>query len=70
LLDAAGDDVAVVVAEVSSFQLALTTTAFAPRRRGAAQRGEDHLDWHGSADAYAAAKARVRTRRGPTRCSW
>jgi len=33
LLDAAGDDVAVVVAEVSSFQLAFTTEAFAPTSR-------------------------------------
>ena len=38
LLDAVDDDVDVVVAEVSSFQLAFTTEAFAPRRRRAPQR--------------------------------
>ena len=65
LLDAAGDDVAVVVAEVSSFQLALTTTAFAPDVAVLLNVAEDHLDWHGAADAYAAAKARVFVHQGP-----
>ena len=59
LLDAAGDDVAVVVAEVSSFQLAFTTDAFAPDVAVLLNVAEDHLDWHGSADAYAAAKAEL-----------
>jgi UDP-N-acetylmuramoylalanine--D-glutamate ligase len=59
LLDAAGDDVAVVVAEVSSFQLAFTTDAFAPDVAVLLNVAEDHLDWHGAADAYAAAKAEV-----------
>jgi UDP-N-acetylmuramoylalanine--D-glutamate ligase len=65
LLDAAGDDVAVVVAEVSSFQLALTTTAFAPDVAVLLNVAEDHLDWHGAVDAYAAAKARVFVHQGP-----
>jgi UDP-N-acetylmuramoylalanine--D-glutamate ligase len=59
LLDAAGDDVAVVVAEVSSFQLAFTTDAFAPDVAVLLNVAEDHLDWHGSAAAYADAKAEL-----------
>ncbi len=59
LLDAAGDDVDVVVAEVSSFQLAFTTDAFAPDVAVLLNVAEDHLDWHGSVDAYAQAKARA-----------
>jgi UDP-N-acetylmuramoylalanine--D-glutamate ligase len=64
LLDAAGDDVAVVVAEVSSFQLAMTTAAFAPDVAVLLNVAEDHLDWHGSAAAYAAAKARIFAHQG------
>jgi len=59
LLDAAGDDVAVVVAEVSSFQLAFTTTSFAPDVAVLLNVAEDHLDWHGSSLAYAEAKRRI-----------
>jgi UDP-N-acetylmuramoylalanine--D-glutamate ligase len=59
LLDAAGDDVAVVVAEVSSFQLAFTTDAFTPDVAVLLNVAEDHLDWHGSAEAYAQAKAEL-----------
>jgi UDP-N-acetylmuramoylalanine--D-glutamate ligase len=59
LLDAAGDDVDVVVAEVSSFQLAFTTDAFAPDVAVLLNVAEDHLDWHGSTDAYARAKAEL-----------
>jgi UDP-N-acetylmuramoylalanine--D-glutamate ligase len=59
LLDAAGDDVDVVVAEVSSFQLAFTSDAFAPDVAVLLNVAEDHLDWHGSADAYARAKAEL-----------
>ena len=54
---AAGDDVDVVVAEVSSFQLAFTTSVFAPDVAVLLNVAEDHLDWHGSVEAYAAAKA-------------
>jgi UDP-N-acetylmuramoylalanine--D-glutamate ligase len=59
LLDAAGDDVDVIVAEVSSFQLAFITDAFAPDVAVLLNVAEDHLDWHGSVDAYAQAKAEL-----------
>ena len=59
LVDAVADPVAVVVAEVSSFQLELTTDAFAPDVAVLLNVAEDHLDWHGSFAAYAHAKARV-----------
>jgi UDP-N-acetylmuramoylalanine--D-glutamate ligase len=65
LLDAADDDVAVVVAEVSSFQLDLTTSAFAPDVAVLLNVAEDHLDWHGTVAAYAAAKARLFEHQGP-----
>ncbi len=65
LLDAAGDDVAVVVAEVSSFQLEFTTDAFAPDVAVLLNVAQDHLDWHGSAEAYAQAKARIFAHQGP-----
>ncbi len=58
LLDAVGDDVDVVVAEVSSFQLAFTQR-FAPRAAALLNLGADHLDWHRTFDAYARAKAGV-----------
>jgi UDP-N-acetylmuramoylalanine--D-glutamate ligase len=59
LLDAAASDARVLVAEVSSFQLACTTEAFRPRVAVLLNVAPDHLDWHGSFDEYAAAKARV-----------
>jgi UDP-N-acetylmuramoylalanine--D-glutamate ligase len=59
LVDAVTDPVDVVVAEVSSFQLELTTDAFAPDVAVLLNVAEDHLDWHGSFAAYAEAKARV-----------
>jgi UDP-N-acetylmuramoylalanine--D-glutamate ligase len=49
----------VVVAEVSSFQLAFTTDAFAPHVAVLLNVAEDHLDWHGSVEAYAQAKAEL-----------
>ena len=52
----------VIAVELSSFQL-----HWAPRVRPAAgvvlNVAEDHLDWHGSMAAYAAAKARALTGR-------
>lgn len=54
-LSAAG---AVVAAEVSSFQLASIET-FRPRVSVILNIAEDHIDWHGSLDAYARAKARI-----------
>jgi UDP-N-acetylmuramoylalanine--D-glutamate ligase len=59
LLDAADADARTLVAEVSSFQLACTTEAFRPRVAVLLNVAPDHLDWHGSFDEYAAAKARV-----------
>ncbi len=64
LLDAVYDDVDVVVAEVSSFQLALTTD-FAPRAAALLNLGADHLDWHRTFDAYARSKARIFAGQGP-----
>jgi len=64
LLDAVYDDVAVVVAEVSSFQLAFTER-FAPRGATILNLGADHLDWHRTFDAYTAAKANVFSKQRP-----
>jgi UDP-N-acetylmuramoylalanine--D-glutamate ligase len=58
LLDAVHDDVDVVVAEVSSFQLRFTET-FRPRVALLLNVAEDHLDWHPSFAGYVAAKARI-----------
>jgi len=60
LLDAVHDDVDVVVAEVSSFQLRFTET-FRPRVAVLLNVAEDHLDWHPSFKDYVAAKARIFT---------
>ncbi len=49
----------VAVAEVSSFQLATVTDAFAPRAAVITNVAADHLDWHRTFDAYARAKAGV-----------
>jgi UDP-N-acetylmuramoylalanine--D-glutamate ligase len=65
LVDAAVDDVDVLVAEVSSFQLELTTPAFVPDVAVLLNVAVDHLDWHGSAEAYVAAKARLFAHQGP-----
>ena len=59
LLEAVGDAVDVVVAEVSSFQLEFTTDAFAPDVAVLLNVAEDHLDWHGSVEAYVRAKAKI-----------
>jgi UDP-N-acetylmuramoylalanine--D-glutamate ligase len=50
--------VEVVVAELSSFQLHFTSSLL-PRAAALLNLAPDHLDWHGSFDAYARAKARV-----------
>ena len=47
-----------LVAEVSSFQLALTET-FHPRAAVLLNITPDHLDWHGSFESYAADKTRI-----------
>jgi len=46
------------VIELSSFQLE-TAGEFEPTAAAVLNLTQDHLDWHGSMDAYAAAKARV-----------
>ncbi|HEY5541225.1 MAG TPA: UDP-N-acetylmuramoyl-L-alanine--D-glutamate ligase [Coriobacteriia bacterium] len=52
------DDVEVLVAEVSSFQLALTET-FQPKVAVLLNITPDHIDWHGSLEAYTADKTRI-----------
>jgi UDP-N-acetylmuramoylalanine--D-glutamate ligase len=64
LLDAVEADVSVIVVEVSSFQLALTTS-FRPTVAAWCNFSPDHLDWHGTIDAYRSAKARVWANAGP-----
>jgi len=49
---------AVWVLELSSFQL-VSTRSLAPDAAVVLNVTQDHLDWHGSLDAYAAAKARL-----------
>ncbi|HEX2047000.1 MAG TPA: UDP-N-acetylmuramoyl-L-alanine--D-glutamate ligase [Acidimicrobiales bacterium] len=61
----ANPEMKVVVAEVSSFQLAFAET-FRPKVAVFLNLAPDHLDWHGDLDAYAAAKARIWARQGPT----
>ncbi|QKV51825.1 UDP-N-acetylmuramoyl-L-alanine--D-glutamate ligase [Comamonas antarctica] len=46
------------VLELSSFQLE-AATGFSPTAAAVLNISQDHLDWHGSLDAYAAAKARI-----------
>ena len=55
---------AVLVAEVSSFQLALTER-FRPKVAVLLNITPDHLDWHGSREAYGADKAKVFANMGP-----
>jgi UDP-N-acetylmuramoylalanine--D-glutamate ligase len=58
LLEAVDDAVDVLVAEVSSFQLAFAET-FRPRVAVLLAVAEDHLDWHGSFDHYVWSKSRI-----------
>lgn len=53
-----------IAVEVSSFQLALIS-AFRPRAACILNIAEDHTDWHGSLEDYAAAKARITENQGP-----
>jgi UDP-N-acetylmuramoylalanine--D-glutamate ligase len=57
-----------VVAEVSSFQLE-STDAFQPRVAAVLNVTPDHLDRHGSFDAYLDAKARIFRNQAPTDCA-
>lgn len=58
------DDVEVFVVECSSFRLAWAER-FAPQVGTWLNLGHDHLNWHRSLDAYAAAKARLWEHQGP-----
>jgi UDP-N-acetylmuramoylalanine--D-glutamate ligase len=58
----------VVVAEVSSFQLE-TIDTFQPRVAAVLNVTPDHLDRHGSFDAYVEAKARIFLNQEPTDCA-
>jgi UDP-N-acetylmuramoylalanine--D-glutamate ligase len=60
---AAREGHAALVVEASSFQLS-TTESFHPQVSILLNLAPDHLDWHGSFDAYAAAKARIFARQG------
>ncbi|HSH22552.1 MAG TPA: UDP-N-acetylmuramoyl-L-alanine--D-glutamate ligase, partial [Acidimicrobiales bacterium] len=66
LVDAVAGDPSldVVVVEASSFGLA-HTERFAPEVGVWLNQAEDHLDWHGTMEAYAEAKARVWAAQGP-----
>jgi len=57
-----------VVAEVSSFQLE-SIDAFQPRVAAVLNVTPDHLDRHGSFDAYVDAKARIFRNQAPTDCA-
>lgn len=58
LSDFADEDHDVVVVEVSSFQLRFTDE-FHPAAAAITNVAVDHLDWHGSQQAYREAKARI-----------
>jgi UDP-N-acetylmuramoylalanine--D-glutamate ligase len=61
---AATQDHGVLVVEVSSFQLA-TQSSFHPRVSVLLNLAPDHLDWHGSFEAYREEKARLFALQGP-----
>lgn len=64
LVDAAVEDREVIVAELSSFQLR-HVVSFSSPVAVLLNIAHDHLDWHGSFDAYLAAKARLFERQEP-----
>ncbi len=63
-LELVGRPLDVAVLEVSSFQLE-TTDAFRPRVAAILNLSPDHLDRHGTAEAYREAKARILANQGP-----
>jgi UDP-N-acetylmuramoylalanine--D-glutamate ligase len=64
LVDVADADLDVIVAEVSSFQLA-GTDRWHPDVSCWLNLSPDHLDWHRDLDEYAVAKARIWANQGP-----
>ncbi|GAB4248430.1 UDP-N-acetylmuramoyl-L-alanine--D-glutamate ligase [Deferrisoma sp.] len=64
LVEALGGEWDLAVAEVSSFQLA-TAESLRPRVAVLLNVDQDHLDWHGSAEAYREAKAGIFRNQGP-----
>ena len=58
LLDAVGGELDVLAVELSSFQLHWSSTV-RPHTAVVLNVAPDHVDWHGSLDAYAAAKGRI-----------
>lgn len=58
---AAGGDLDVLAVELSSFQLHATRTV-SPQASACLNLAPDHLDWHGSYEAYRDAKAKVYAR--------
>jgi len=59
VLDALAEPADAFVVEASSFQLHTVTPLFAPDVAVLLNLADDHLDWHGSFDAYVADKAHV-----------
>ena len=59
VLDALAEPADAFVVEASSFQLHTVTPAFAPAVAVLLNLADDHLDWHGSFDAYVADKTHV-----------
>ena len=64
LSDVVGEPWDVIVVEASSFQLRFIEQ-FHPTAAAILNIAPDHLDWHGSMSAYAAAKARIFENKGP-----
>lgn len=65
LSDVAQESWDVIVVEASSFQLRFAE-AFHPRAAAILNVSPDHLDWHGTFDAYADAKARITSNQIPS----
>jgi UDP-N-acetylmuramoylalanine--D-glutamate ligase len=59
VLDALSEPADAFVVEASSFQLHTVTPAFTPAVAVLLNLADDHLDWHGSFDAYVADKKHV-----------
>ncbi|MCP9954976.1 UDP-N-acetylmuramoyl-L-alanine--D-glutamate ligase [Actinomadura madurae] len=58
IVEAVGEDHDVLAVELSSYQLHWSDS-LAPRAAAVLNIAPDHLDWHGSMDAYVAAKAKI-----------